>query len=243
MAMMMKSSVVAVRPVAARKVATCAARPGLWLPGGEIPSHLDSPAALAMAGNFGFDPLGLGKDAEALRWYQQAELVHCRTAMAGVAGIVIPSLLTKAGALSVPEWYDAGEVSIKSGSIPFGALLAVQLFLCGFVEVKRWMDFKKPGSQAEKGTFLGFESSFAGTGENGYPGGIFDPMGFAKDSAKLADYKLREVKNGRLAMIAFLGFAAQKEATGKGPIDNLFAHLADPWHVTFASNGVSIPGL
>lgn len=35
---------------------------------------------------------GLGKDPEALRWYVQAELVHCRTAMAGVAGILIPAV-------------------------------------------------------------------------------------------------------------------------------------------------------
>ena len=29
-------------------------------------------------------------------------------------------LLTKAGALSVPEWYNAGKVSIESSDIPFG---------------------------------------------------------------------------------------------------------------------------
>ena len=52
--------------------------------------------------------------------------------------------------------------------------------MCGFVECKRWMDFKKPKSQGEKGSFLGFESSLAGSGENAYPGGIFDPMGFSK---------------------------------------------------------------
>jgi light-harvesting complex I chlorophyll a/b binding protein 5 len=35
---------------------------------------------------------GLGKDPEALRWYVQAELVHGRTAMTGVAGILIPAV-------------------------------------------------------------------------------------------------------------------------------------------------------
>jgi hypothetical protein len=30
---------------------------------------------------------------------------------------------------------------------------------------------------------------------------------------------------------------------GKGPIDGLAAHLADPWHTTFADNGVSVPEL
>ena len=40
-----------------------------------------------------------------------------------------------------------------------------------------------------------------------------------------------------------LGFAAQYGATGKGPIDCLVAHVRDPWHNTFAENGVSVPGL
>ncbi len=58
-----------------------------------------------------------------------------------------------------------------------GTLVVAQHLLCGFVEVKRWQDFRKPGSQAEKGSFLGFESSLGFSGDNGYPGGIFDPMG------------------------------------------------------------------
>lgn len=212
----------------------------LWLPGAQVPSHLNG----SLPGDFGFDPLGLGKDPEALRWYQQAELVHGRTAMTGVAGILIPGLLTKAGLLNVPDWTVAGKVAVDQGSIPFSTLFAVQLLLCGFVEGKRWVDFKKPGSQAEKGTFLGFEAALGGTGDNGYPGGPFDPLGLSRQGAdRLADYKLKEIKNGRLAMVAFLGFIAQHAATGKGPIDNLADHLADPWHNTFAENGVSVPFL
>ena len=43
----------------------------------------------SLAGDFGFDPLGLGEDPRSLKWYVQAELVHGRFAMAGVAGILV----------------------------------------------------------------------------------------------------------------------------------------------------------
>lgn len=76
-----------------------------------------------------------------------------------------------------------------------------------------------------------------------YPGGAFDPLGWSKDAAKFEELKLKEIKNGRLAMMAFLGFVAQHAAVGGTPLTNLSAHLADPWNVTFASNGVSVPFL
>lgn len=155
-------------------------------------------------------------------------------------------------------------------------------------EIKRWEDIKRPGSQAEPGSFLGFESSFKGSGVSGYPGGPFNPLGLGcvwlcaaswvgrwgvqaaahlfrtialsftvlfstplltdltgcaasapphcapaacSNSSKesMDDFKWREIRNGRLAMMAFLGFVAQHAATGKGPIENLAEHVADPW--------------
>lgn len=37
-------------------------------------------------------------------------------------------------------------------------------------------------------------------------------------------------------MVAFLGFAAQYGATGKGPIDNLADHIASGGHINFITN-------
>ncbi|KAL8245150.1 hypothetical protein R6Q59_011408 [Mikania micrantha] len=61
----------------------------------------------------------------------------------------------------------------------------------------------------------------------------FDPLGWGSGSpAKLKELRTKEIKNGRLAMLAVMGAWFQAEYTGTGPIDNLFAHLADPGHAT-----------
>lgn len=215
------------------------ARPS-WCPGAEIPKHLNG----SLPGDVGFDPLNLGADPEALKWYVQAELIHARFAMTAVVGILVPQILTKAGVLDVPQWYEAGKVAAESSFASFDTLLMIQLFLMGWAETKRWMDFRRPTSQGEPGSFIGFEAAFKGTGENGYPGGVFDPLGLSKAAPSVyKDLQAKELANGRLSMQAMLGFIAQYIATGKGPVDNLLDHIADPWNVNFATNGVSVPFL
>lgn len=49
----------------------------------------------------------------------------------------------------------------------------------------------------------------------------FDPMGLAKDPAKMATYKVNEVKNGRLAMCAVSGAIHHAALTNQNLLEQL----------------------
>lgn len=170
----------------------------LWFPGAEPPKWLDGNTA----GDYGFDPLSLGADAERFNYFKEAELYNGRWAMAGVAGMIAPDLLRGV------HWQDAGAVA-GSGPFSYPTLIFIEFVTIGFFEYFRYKAYK------EKGTMSGVFKYFP-----------FDPLGLGGQP----DIALKEIKNGRLAMIAFFGFLFQAYVTGKGPIDNLTDHIADPWH-------------
>lgn len=148
--------------------------------------------------------------------------------MLGAAGIFIPEFLTKIGILNTPSWYTAGEQEYFTDTT---TLFVVELVLIGWAEGRRWADIIKPGSVNTDPIFP--NNKLTGT-DVGYPGGLwFDPLGWGSGSPeKLKELRTKEIKNGRLAMLAVMGAWFQHIYTGTGPIDNLFAHLADPGHAT-----------
>jgi len=213
----------------------------LFLPGGlldrsDVPAYLNG----TLAGDYGYDPLGLGKDGGVDK-YRANELLHARWAMLATAGAIIPEGLAANGAdIKGANWFETGAAMLNGGTLnwfavpwvnvanplPLFAVVAANVALMGAVEAYRRAGSGPAGyspgiGKFDAGVFDGVDPL--------YPGGPFDPLGLADDPEVFAELKVKEIKNGRLAMVAALGFAFQAWTTGEGPYANFTKHVSDPF--------------
>jgi light-harvesting complex I chlorophyll a/b binding protein 1 len=151
----------------------------------------------AYVGDVGFDPLGFS-EIFPLEWLREAEIKHARVSMLAFLGFVFTDFYHLPG-------FDYTTLEAHDACVASGSMSQLLLWL-GAIEVV---------------SFIGIDQMLRGSGRE--PGDFgFDPLGFGNDPARLADLRMKELANGRLAMFAFGGVVTQSVLTG-----NSFPYLFD----------------
>jgi len=151
----------------------------------------------------GFDPLYLSEFID-IKWAREAELKHGRICMLAATGYFMQEFI---GLPNYPG-YTTNPVEAFS-SVPPEGLAQIALFL-SFLEITM-----------NKGKFTQFDMFEDPAREPGNLG--FDPLKFGDNKETRERLEMAELRNGRLAMLAFSGMIHQTFVTGK-PV---YASLVD----------------
>jgi light-harvesting complex I chlorophyll a/b binding protein 1 len=160
-----------------------------------------------MAGDFGFDPLGLSEIDSVgidLYWLREAELKHCRVAMLAVTGFLFvenhgpaPGCEMATAKNQLDAFWQLWDVHPQ--------YIVAGLIMIGFIEMFSGI-----------ATTSGRQSGMREPGDFG-----LDPLSIKGNPKKYDRMALAEVQNGRLAMWAAAGEILQGWTTGEGALQNL----------------------
>jgi len=176
-----------------------------------------------------YDPLDLSSitiydntQDQTINFLRHAEIKHGRVAMAAFVGYIVqangihfPWSMTFDG---VPFPYESLSPPEQWDSIPTAAKWQIILFI-GFLE---WFS-EAAGTHYMRGGTPGAYPKFSDHKElvpHPVPLNLYDPFGFA--SKRTAEQKeaglIKELNNGRLAMIGIMGFLAEQKVDGAVPL-------------------------
>jgi len=144
-----------------------------------------------------FDPVGFAeRSPESLLWFREAELKHGRVSMLAVLGFVVPEFVRVPGEQfsfeAIPRVIDAHDKLPQS-----------------MIQIFGWISFLEACSWAALANMNEFDRK---------PGDFgFDPLKlYPTDPEKQKEMQLKELKNGRLAMVAIGGMVHGAIVTGHG---------------------------
>jgi len=162
-----------------------------------------------LAGDVGFDPFNFADTEEKLIWQRKAELKHARVAMLAVAGWMLSELFDKplASMFNLDSLLSVGDraPSLLNGGLDKVNPLfwVVVLSTAGLVEI-RTLSSDNDGKEES----------------------LWDPLGlYPISGSERKQIEADEINNGRLAMLAFVGFGAQEFMTNTGIVNNLMKYL------------------
>jgi len=162
-----------------------------------------------MVGNKGFDPLNCATSPEILKQYREAELKHGRLAMLAAAGwplseLIQPSLSKLLGA---PDLLTAGNEApslLNGGLDKINPLFFMAIIVFSATVESVALKTRVPGADYIPGD-LGFDPLSLYTG---------------KPEVTKRDLELKEVNNGRLAMLAITWYAVEEFLTKSSVIND-----------------------
>lgn len=196
----------------------------------EYPTYLNGD----FPGDYSFDVAGLSKDPESFKKFFNLEILHSRWAMLASLGVIIPEILDQLGVVDFvePVWWKVGYAKLKGDTLDYLGIPGLHIAGSqGIIVIAICQVLLMVGPEYAR--YCGIEAleplGIYLPGDINYPGGLlFDPLGLSNDPIAFEDLKVKEIKNGRLAMVAWLGFYLQAVLTGKGPVENLIEYISDP---------------